>query len=90
LVVCTAMVPLTARMLPPRLREGFGLCYGTIEQSLVDRALGWLRRIYPVLPARLRYVGPYQEAQARLSGRAWPDFGTQMLNKLWIGRTELQ
>jgi hypothetical protein len=48
------MVPLTARMLPPRLREGFGLCYGTIEQSLVDRALGWLRRIYPVLPARLR------------------------------------
>jgi uncharacterized protein (DUF2236 family) len=68
-------------MLPPRLREGFGLCYGTVEQSLADRALAWLRRIYPALPARLRYVGPYQEAQARLSGRAGPDIGTRMVNK---------
>jgi hypothetical protein len=44
----------------------------------------------PLLPARLRYVGPYQEAQARLSGRAWPNIGTQVLNRLWIGRSELR
>jgi uncharacterized protein (DUF2236 family) len=81
---------LTAQMLPPRLREGFGLCYGIREQGLADRALTWLGRIYPLLPARLRYVGPYQEAQARLSGRVWPDIGTQMLNRLWIGRSELR
>ena len=81
---------LTAQMLPPRLRDGFGLCYGPTERSLADRALGWLRRVYPVLPARLRYVGPYQEAKARLSGRVWPDVGTQLLNMVWIGQRELR
>jgi len=81
---------LTAQMLPPRLRDGFGLCYGPTERSLADRALAWLRRVYPVLPARLRYVGPYQEAKARLSGRVWPDVGTQLLNMVWIGQRELR
>jgi uncharacterized protein (DUF2236 family) len=81
---------LTAHMLPPRLRRGFGLCYGTTEQNLADRALAWLRRIYPVLPARLRYVGPYHEAEARLSGTSGLDVGKRMLNRLWIGRSELR
>ena len=60
------------------------------DRSLADRALAWLRRVYPVLPARLRYVGPYQEAKARLSGRVWPDVGTQLLNMVWIGQRELR
>ena len=35
---------------------------------------------------RLRYVGPCQEAKARLAGSTRPDLFTQISNKLWIGR----
>src|SRR5215211_7211666 len=45
-----------------------------------------IRRIYPVLPTRLRYVAPYQEALGRLCGRSRPDLMTRYLNHLWIGR----
>ena len=64
----------TASMLPPRLREAFGLSDTDSGQS--ERARASLRRIYPTLPARLRHVGPYQEAVARLSGQASPDLAT--------------
>jgi uncharacterized protein (DUF2236 family) len=80
---------LTAHMLPPRLRQGFELCYGSGERSLAEDALAWIRRFYPVLPERLRYVGPYQEAMARLSGKAQPDLATQVLNQFWIGQRRL-
>src|SRR5258707_6073455 len=74
----------TASMLPPRLREAFGL--SDTDNSQSERARAWLRRIYPTLPTRLRHVGPYQEAVARLSGQASPDLATPTLNRLSIGR----
>ena len=77
----------TASMLPPRLKEAFGL--SDVDRSQSERARAWLRRIYPALPPRLRHVGPYQEAMARLSGRGSPDLATQALNRLWIGRNRL-
>jgi uncharacterized protein (DUF2236 family) len=77
---------LTTRLLPTRLRHGFGLNYDTAEQSLAQDALAWIRHLYPTLPERLRYVGPYQEAMARLSGRAQADLATQVLNRFWIGQ----
>ncbi len=77
---------LTARMLPERLRDGFGLDLDERDNRAADRALTWIRRVYPALPDRLRYVGPYQEAQARLQGRAQPDWMTRCLNRAWIGR----
>ena len=77
----------TASMLPPRLREAFGLSDTDSSQS--ERARVWLQRIYPTLPARLRHVGPYQEAVARLSGQSSPDLATRALNRLWIGRHTL-
>jgi uncharacterized protein (DUF2236 family) len=76
----------TAQLLPPRLREQFGLPYGEIEQRRAASALSWIRWVYPLLPYHLRYVGPYQEAQARLSGRPTPGIVTQSLNQLWIGQ----
>ena len=78
---------ITASMLPPRLREAFGLRDADSGQS--ERARAWFRRVYPTLPPRLRHVGPYQEAMARLSGRGSPDLATQALNRLWIGRNRL-
>ncbi len=80
---------LTTALLPADLRERFGFSFGYIQRRERDRALAFMRRVYAVLPARLRYVGPYQEAQQRLAGRTRPDLVTRMSNRFWIGRAEL-
>jgi uncharacterized protein (DUF2236 family) len=80
---------LTARMLPERLGAGFGLACDEADNRAADRALKWIRRVYPRLPARLRYVGPYHEAQTRLRGTPQPDWMTRCLNRAWIGRSSI-
>ena len=80
---------LTAGMLPERLRREFGLSYGAPERRRSDRALTVVRRVYPHLPVRLRYVGPYHEAQQRLAGNPMPDISTRLVNRLWIGQATL-
>ena len=77
---------LSVQMLPERLRMGFGLPFDEHERRAADRALAWIRRVYPTLPTRLRTVGPYQEAQARLQGKPQLDWATRWLNRAWIGR----
>ena len=79
---------LTTQWLPPRFREEFALPFGPAEQSRAQRALHFLPRIYAKLPASLRYVGPYREAQARLANRL-PGFLTQRSNRFWIGQPRL-
>jgi uncharacterized protein (DUF2236 family) len=80
---------LTARMLPERLRAGFGLEFDEHDARSAEHALKWIRRVYPKLPHRLRHVGPYQEAQARLRGEPRPDWMTRCLNRAWIGRPQM-
>ncbi|MBH5400226.1 DUF2236 domain-containing protein [Bradyrhizobium sp. CNPSo 4010] len=80
---------LTASMLPERLRAGFGFELDARGIRSADNALRWIRRVYPKLPDRLRYVGPYQEAQARLRGEARPDWMIRCLNRAWIGRPQM-
>jgi len=80
---------LTARMLPERLRIGFGFELDARDVRSADNALRWIRRIYPGLPDRLRTVGPYQEAQARLRGEPQLDWMTRCLNRAWIGRPQM-
>ena len=80
---------LTAELLPPNLRDAFQLAYGDAEREAAARALSRIRRIYPRLPARLRFVGPYFEAQERLAGRARPGLATRLGNRFWIGRPAL-
>jgi len=80
---------LTAALLPARLRDAFELRYGSAEREDAQRLTAWARRIYPFLPARLRHVGPYQEAQQRLAGRAGPDFVTGLSNRFWMGQGAL-
>jgi uncharacterized protein (DUF2236 family) len=63
---------LTTRLLPPVLREGFGLRYGLSERRQAQQLIHWAQRAYPLLPQRLRYVGPYYEASGRIAGKA-PD-----------------
>ena len=80
---------LSVGMLPERLRAGFAFDVDEGDRRAAERALAWLRRVYPHLPARVRYVGPYHEAQARLQGRPQPDLVTRCLNRAWIGRPRL-
>ena len=78
----------TAWLLPTRLQDDFGLSYGETERRKADRALAVLRRVYPRMPNRLRHVGPYQEARARLARRR-PGIATELLNRLWIGQKSM-
>lgn len=80
---------LTASLLPDRLAAGFGLPDTPADRARARRVLALIRRVYPGLPATLRFVGPWHEAQGRLSGRTAPTAGTRLLNRLWIGRGSL-
>ncbi|MBK3664662.1 DUF2236 domain-containing protein [Bradyrhizobium diazoefficiens] len=80
---------LTASLLPERLRAGFGFDLDERDKRAADNALKWIKRVYPKLPDRLRYVGPYQEAQARLRGEPRPDWMIRCLNRAWIGRPQM-
>ncbi len=80
---------LTVSLLPPRLREQFDLPYGENERQSAARALRRLSRVYPRLPAAVRFVGPYLEALARLQGNAQPTLSVRLSNRLWIGQSAL-
>jgi len=79
---------LTARLLPKRLRDDFGLSFGPAEERAAERGLAVLRLAYRRAPRQLRYVAPYHEACARLAGRE-PGALTRMLNRFWIGRDSM-
>jgi uncharacterized protein (DUF2236 family) len=79
---------LTAYWMPPRLRIAFGLPFGSREQRAVDGAARWLPRLYPLIPRTLRFVGPFQEAEARLRGRE-PGGLTRRNNLFWMGQPRL-
>jgi uncharacterized protein (DUF2236 family) len=81
---------LTAHLLPERLRDEFGLRFGERERRSVKATLARIRRLYPRLPMRLRAVGPYQEALARLQGGSRPGLAVRSLNRLWIGRPMME
>ncbi len=57
---------LTAGWLPPELRAGFGLDWGSAQQQAIRRAADWVPRVYRLLPGGVRFVGPWWEARARL------------------------
>lgn len=90
LPVPAAYRALTAALLPPRLREAFELPYGEAERRTTERLVSWARRLYPALPFRLRYVGPYQEALQRIAGKSGPDLVARLSNRFWIGRASLR
>jgi uncharacterized protein (DUF2236 family) len=78
----------TAQLLPVPLRAAFQLLDEKTRQIKADRSWKRVRQIYPLLPHHLRYVGPYQEAQARIKREA-PGLVTRSMNHLWIGRSTL-
>jgi uncharacterized protein (DUF2236 family) len=78
----------TAAWMPERLRLGFGLPFGDEERKAAERAMRVLPGIYRRLPAAVRFVGPWHEAQARLAGRR-AGMVARISNRFWIGQAEL-
>jgi len=79
---------LTASWLPERFRRDFELEFGHAERNAAEGAKRWLPRIYRHLPGAVRFVGPWHEAQARLSGRECGVMA-RLGNRFWIGQDRL-
>jgi len=79
---------LTAAWMPERLRRDFSLQYGQEEERKAAKALRRIARIYKHLPAGMRFVGPWHEAQARLTGHK-PGPIASAGNRFWIGQSRL-
>lgn len=76
---------LTTQWLAPRLQADFGLSLQPAGRRSLERAQRWLPRIYSRLPGILRFVGPWHEAQSRLS-QSQPSPFTRLGNRFWIGQ----
>lgn len=79
---------LTAAWIPERFRGEFGLPFGTREASSAARTRRWLPRVYARLPDAVRFVGPFQEARARIGGHR-PGPLVRASNRFWIGESLL-
>jgi uncharacterized protein (DUF2236 family) len=64
---------ITARLMPPRQREEFGLAFGSVEQAVAESSLGALRAAWWLLPGSLRWLPAYRDAMRRLDRRAGRD-----------------
>lgn len=73
---------MTTGLMPPSLREPFGLRYTRRDAMVFHGSLRTLRRTYPLLPRRLRDVPAYVEAQKRLAGDETPDQFGRTVEKL--------
>jgi uncharacterized protein (DUF2236 family) len=76
---------LTTAWLPERFRREFSLDFGAAEQRAAEQATQRLFAIYHKLPERLRFIGPWRQAQARISCRRPGPF-TRLSNRFWIGQ----
>jgi uncharacterized protein (DUF2236 family) len=79
---------LTAASMPERLRAEFALEFGKREEDAAARARGRLAKLYRRAPAVLRFVGPYQEAKARLLARRVNGL-TRTSNRFWMGQPQM-
>jgi uncharacterized protein (DUF2236 family) len=80
---------LTAGMLPPPLRQPFGLPYDREAQRLAER---WLPRIsagYRRLPQAVRFIPAYHEAMDRVSRRGEASTAGAVGARLWRSLTAM-
>lgn len=81
---------LTAWLLPERLAEGFGLERGgEAGRRRTERTLDRIRRVHPWLPARLRFLPAWHEAQHRLAGRPGRDLLGEWMTRAMVGRATI-
>jgi uncharacterized protein (DUF2236 family) len=79
---------LTTEWMPERLREEFRLTLTDEDRSAAAAARVRIPRVYRRLPAAVRFVGPWHEAQARLAGRG-VGLAALIGNRFWIGQMKM-
>lgn len=78
---------ITAWLLPEHLARDFGLARGgDAGRRRFETTIARLRRAWPWLPARVRFLPAYVEACRRMEGRAGRDPVGNLLNRLLVGR----
>jgi uncharacterized protein (DUF2236 family) len=80
---------MTAGLLPPRIRSGFGLDFDPWRDGAVFAASLRALRAMRHLPARVRYLPPYLEAQRRLAGRPEADWLGRLFNRIVLGGADV-
>jgi uncharacterized protein (DUF2236 family) len=75
---------LTTEWMPEQLREEFQLRWTDADRRAAETARKRIPGIYRQLPASIRFLGPWHEAQKRLAGRR-PGLVTHISNRFWIG-----
>jgi uncharacterized protein (DUF2236 family) len=73
---------MTARLLPPRLRDEFGLPFGPLERFASEASIAALGASWSLLPGAVRYLPAYREAERRLAGRRGRDPVGLLLDRL--------
>jgi uncharacterized protein (DUF2236 family) len=76
---------LTAAWMPQPLRAGFFPGYGPADQRAAEKAARLVPHFYLHLPAAVRYVGPWQQASARMAHRP-PSLLARVSNRFWTGQ----
>lgn len=80
---------LTAGLLPPRIRAGFGFKFGTPERRVFDATIRALRATHRTWPYRVRYLPAYLDARRRIQGRSGRDRINELLNRIYTGRARV-
>jgi uncharacterized protein (DUF2236 family) len=73
---------MTAGLMPTRLRELWDLSFGRREELVYAASGRAIRRAWPHVSERLRFVPAYFEARMRLAGRPGPDLVGRGMEKL--------
>ncbi|MEZ4445714.1 MAG: oxygenase MpaB family protein [Polyangiaceae bacterium] len=80
---------MTAGLLPPPIREGFGLPFTDQHRRIFQASLRSLRLSYRLTPARLRHVPAHAHAVRRLAGGEGPDRLAAWLERRFIDTSVL-
>jgi uncharacterized protein (DUF2236 family) len=82
--VLRAIAHLGFGTLPPELRRGYGFSFGASKRAAMRGGFAAMRLLRPLLPARYRFIAPYQQWRRRRRGRGETDSGDAMRRSLGI------
>ena len=79
---------MTAGLLPERVRDAYGLSFGTRERTIFDASIRGLGATWRYLPETLRFQPAYLDAQRRLAGGTTPHPMVGLME--WVLRVTLR
>lgn len=80
--------PLTAGMLPPRMRQEYGLAFGPRERAVYRAAVLAIRASWRLLPRSQRFVPAYLDARSRLGTAIVPTLPERLVSRAYPARMQ--